>query len=218
MGVYERPGHHQRSGFLAAFLDDSRDWATGRSWLVLLPLIAYLAYALFRHITDGDYSSWFAGLSLGIHELGHVIMGFAPFFVTALAGSAAEVLAPIAGMVMFLRQPDYFGISVLGCWLSYNLFGIGRYIADSRDQFGVYVSIGGGEAQHDWEYILSSLGLLNQDKAIGGMVKLLGAGVGVAFLAWAGWMIWVMWETGKQGRRQKAEGRSKGNGKPMGSS
>jgi hypothetical protein len=218
MGVYERPGILPQPGPLALFLDESRDWAAGRSWLIRLPLVAYLAYALFRHITDGDYSSWFAGLSLGIHELGHVILGFAPFFVTALAGSAAEVLVPIAGMVMFIRQPDYFGISVLGCWLSYNLFGIARYIADSRDQFGVYVSIGGGEAQHDWEYILSSLGLLNHDKAIGGMVKLLASGVGIAFLAWGAWMIWVMWEARKQGRRQKAEGRSKGNGNLMGSS
>lgn len=176
-------------GKIGALLEESEEWAEGKSWLVRLPLLVYLAYAFVRYIFDDDYSSWFAALSLGIHELGHVLFGFAPFFVTALAGSAAEVIVPIVGMIMFLRQPDYFGISVLGCWLSYNLFGIARYIADSRDQFGVYVSIGGGDAQHDWEYILSSIGLLEQDRAIGFLVKLLAIGVGIAFLAWGGRML-----------------------------
>lgn len=194
MGVYERPGmsvsaRPPMSGWIGDFLRESAEWAEGRSWMVRAPLVLYLGWALFRHVVDGDYSSWFAPLSLGLHELGHVVFGFLPFFFVALAGSAVEVVVPLAGMVMFLRQPDYFGISVLGCWLSYNLFGIGRYIADSRDQFGVYVSIGGGEAQHDWEYILSSLGMLELDKVIGGMVKLLGTGVGLVFLAYGGWLL-----------------------------
>lgn len=194
MGVYERPGQSVSArppmpGWIGGFLRESAEWAEGRSWMVRAPLVLYLGWALFRHAVDGDYSSWFAPLSLGLHELGHVVFGFLPFFFVALAGSAVEVVVPLAGMVMFLRQPDYFGISVLGCWLSYNLFGIGRYIADSRDQFGVYVSIGGGEAQHDWEYILSSLGMLDLDKVIGGMVKLLGTGVGLVFLAYGGWLL-----------------------------
>lgn len=197
MGVYERPGQSLPSspalpGWTGELLRESAEWATGRSWMVRAPLLVYLAWALFRHIVDPDYSSWFAPLSLGLHELGHVVFGFLPFFLVALAGSAVEVIVPLAGMVMFLRQPDFFGISVLGCWLSFNLFGIARYIADSRDQFGVYVSIGGGEAQHDWEYVLSSLGLLEYDKAIGGIVKLLGAGVGLASLAYGGWLLLQM--------------------------
>ncbi|MGH9457029.1 MAG: hypothetical protein ACRD2J_05240 [Thermoanaerobaculia bacterium] len=174
------------------FLDDSAEWAAGRSWLVRAPLLAYLAYAFVRHVFDDDYGSLFAALSLGIHELGHLLASFLPFFLTALAGSGAEVAVPIIGMIMFLRQPDYFGIAVLGCWLSYNLFGIARYIADSRAQLGVYVSVGGGDAQHDWEYILDTLGLLRLDTAIGALVKLLAIGVGLASLAYGGWMLLVM--------------------------
>ena len=195
MGTFVPAGADRTSpprGWIGYLLEESGDWARGKSWLVRLPLLAYLAYALIRYSFDDDYASWFAALSLGIHELGHLLFGFAPFFVTALAGSAVEVIVPILGMVMFLRQPDYFGISVLGCWLSFNLFGIARYIADSRDQFGVYVTVGGGDAQHDWEYILSSLGLLEQDRAIGFLVKLLAIGVGIAFLAWGGMMLLQM--------------------------
>ncbi|HVR43463.1 MAG TPA: hypothetical protein VMS56_08455 [Thermoanaerobaculia bacterium] len=206
MGVYERPGRAAPASGMPApireLLDESREWAHGRSWLVRLPLLVYLGWALIRYLFDRDYSSWFAPLSLGIHELGHLLFSFAPFFVTALAGSAAEVVVPIAGMVMFFRQPDYFGISVLGCWLSYNLFGIARYIADSRAQLGVYVTVGGGDAQHDWEYILSSLGLLDLDRAIGGVVKLLALGVGAASLAWGAWMLLQM-ASGSGGARRR---------------
>ncbi|HEY0591231.1 MAG TPA: hypothetical protein VGE86_04450 [Thermoanaerobaculia bacterium] len=195
MGTFERPIAPKapaEPGRLTSFLDDSREWAAGRSWMVRAPLVLYLAYAVIRYFLDSDYSSIFAALSLGLHELGHVVFGFLPFFFVALAGSAVEVLVPLAGMLMFLRQPDYFGIGVLGCWLSYNLYGIGRYIADSRDQFGVYVSIGGGEAQHDWEYILDTLGLLQQDKAIGALVRLLAFAVGLASLGYSAWLLLQM--------------------------
>lgn len=195
MGRFELPIAPEASaapGRVASFLDDSREWAAGRSWIVRAPLVLYLAYAVIRYFLDSDYSSIFAALSLGLHELGHVVFGFLPFFFVALAGSAVEVLVPLAGMLMFLRQPDYFGIGVLGCWLSYNLYGIGRYIADSRDQFGIYVSIGGGEAQHDWEYILDTLGLLQQDKAIGALVRILAFAVGIASLGYSSWLLFQM--------------------------
>ena len=192
MGTFERPGTAGAAapaGRVAWFLEESREWAAGRSWMIRAPLVLYLAYAFTRYLTDKDYSSIFAALSLGLHELGHLLFGFLPFFLVALAGSAVEVIVPLIGMVMFLRQPDYFGVGVLGAWLSFNLFGIARYIADSRDQLGVYVTVGGGEAQHDWEYILDSLGMLRQDKAIGGLVTVLAAVVGLASLAYCGWLL-----------------------------
>ncbi|HEU5163483.1 MAG TPA: hypothetical protein VFV54_10085 [Thermoanaerobaculia bacterium] len=198
MGTLERPGVAGRIGETRPsglrppalwFLEESRDWAAGRSWMVRAPLVLYLAYAVVRYIADEHYSSIFAALSLGLHELGHLIFGFLPFFFVALAGSAVEVIVPLIGMVMFLRQPDYFGVGVLGAWLSFNLFGIARYIADSRDQVGMYVTVGGGDAQHDWEYILDSLGLLQLDKAIGGVVWLLAAVVGLASLAYCTWLL-----------------------------
>ncbi len=195
MGTFERPMQPQAavaSGRIAGFVDDARAWAAGRSWMVRAPLVVYLGYAVIRYALDDDYSSIFAALSLGLHELGHLVFSFLPFFFVALAGSAVEVLVPLAGMAMFLRQPDYFGIGVLGCWLSFNLHGIGRYIADSRAQQGVYVTVGGGDAQHDWEYILDTLGLLNADTAIGGMVRVLAFVVGLASLAYCAWLLLQM--------------------------
>jgi hypothetical protein len=201
MGTYQRPATMRAPaapGRAASFLAESREWSAGRSWRIRAPLVLYLAYAVARYIADDDYSSLFAALSLGLHELGHLIFGFLPFFFVALAGSAVEVLVPLAGMIMFLRQPDYFGIGVLGCWLSFNLFGIARYIADSRDQFGVYVTVGGGDAQHDWEYILSSLGLLGADKAIGAFVAILAAIVGSVSIAYCVWLLRIMFTSSSE--------------------
>lgn len=195
MGTFERTvpaGPSAAAGLLASAVDEARAWAAGRSWVIRAPLVLYLGYAVFRYAASNEYASIFAALSLGLHELGHLVFGFLPFFLVALAGSAVEVVVPLLGMWMFLRQPDYFGIGVLGCWLSFNLFGIARYIADSRDQAGVYVTVGGGDAQHDWEYILDTLGLLQQDKAIGGLVWLLAVAAGVASLAYCVWLLLQM--------------------------
>lgn len=195
MGTFTPPGATPLAppaGRVGAFLQEAAEWAAGKSWLVRLPLVVYLAYAFVRHLTDDEYWSWFGPLSLGIHELGHVLFGFAPHFVTALAGGGAEVAVPLLGMWMFLRQPDYFGLGVLGCWLSYNLFGIAHYIADSTAQVRVYVSIGGGEAWHDWEYILTTLGLLEHEKGIAALVTMLAFATGLASLAWSGWVLWQM--------------------------
>ena len=56
--------------------DDAMAWATGRRWAPRALLLAYLTYAGCRHLTDSEYGSIFSGITLAIHELGHVLFGF----------------------------------------------------------------------------------------------------------------------------------------------
>jgi len=172
--------------YLAAVVEEAEEWTIGRSWVIRIPLLLYLGYALIKHVFDPLYGTFlFSGITLAIHELGHVLFGWAPFFVTAFAGTGAQLAAPLATAWIFLRQPDFFGVAVAGMWLSYSMFNMATYMADARDRFLPLVSVGSGEAIHDWEYMLTALGLLQADKVLGGFTRVLASVVGLVSLAGA---------------------------------
>ena len=178
--------------FLSGLNQDLHDWVKGRSCLLRLPLLVYLAYCGFNHFKDHEYSSWFGGLTFGLHELGHVI--FRPFgeFISIAGGSFTQVAVPIIGAVMLLYSRDYFGVAVVGCWESFSLYNLATYIGDAQVQVLPLLSIGGGDTYHDWEYLLVKFGMLEQDTKIAGMVRFVGFLVLLASL-WLGiWCCYLM--------------------------
>ena len=176
------------SEFLAGLNRDLQEWCQGRSALLRLPLLVYLAFAGFNHVKDTMYSSWFGGLTFGIHELGHVI--FRPFgeFISIAGGSFTQVAVPIIGAGILLYQRDYFGIAVAGCWESFSLYNLATYIGDAQVQALPLFNIGGGDTYHDWEYLLVQFGLLEQDAKIAMLTRFIGFMVLLASM-WLG--IWV---------------------------
>ena len=85
-------------------VDDARDWARGRMWIPRAVLLLYLVYADYRLFSDPESSTMFSGITLAVHELGHVIFGFAGHFIGSLMGSGTQVLVPIIVMILFLRS------------------------------------------------------------------------------------------------------------------
>lgn len=169
------------------------DWARGKNPWVRLPLLAFMIWIFVRHLTDPGYDSIIAGLNLGIHELGHFV--FSPFgdFMTAAGGTLLQIIAPLAGAAMFLKQRDWFAISFAFAWLGTNFFGIAPYAADARARLLPLVTPGPGDPIHDWYYMLAQLGWLEHDEMIGGFFRLLGVlsmGVGIGF---GGWLLLRMW-------------------------
>ena len=101
-------------GWLAGRWRDAAAWAEGRAWPPRAFLLVVLAYFGWRHFTDPEYGSLFAGLTLGVHELGHLV--FSPFgeWLATAGGSLMQVAAPVALAYGFLRQRDYYAIAVAG--------------------------------------------------------------------------------------------------------
>jgi hypothetical protein len=93
--------------FFKKFIDDSVKWCKGKFPYFRALLLLYFVYILFRYLSNPDYNSFFNGLNLGIHELGHFI--FSPFgeFMHFLGGSLTEIIFPIIGILMFYFQKDY---------------------------------------------------------------------------------------------------------------
>jgi hypothetical protein len=161
-------------------------------WAPRALLLAYLAYAGWRHLTDSEYGSIFSGITLAVHELGHVLFGFLGEWLSVAGGSITQLAAPLAVALILFRQRDYFGVAVGGAWLSMSLSNLAVYVADARAEELPLVSLGGGDVVHDWNYLLGSVHLLPHDAQIAGMAHF-AAGVLLVASLWLGaWLCVVM--------------------------
>jgi len=126
--------------------------------------------------------------NLVFHEAGHVL--FLPLgrFMTVLGGSLFQCALPLALGVAFLRQGNAFGAAVCTWWAGQNLLDVAPYIADARAlDLPLLGGRTGAEVEgHDWEYLLTSLGVIHRDKAIGVSVWRVGLATMVAALVWGG--------------------------------
>lgn len=182
-----------------ATLAEAGAWCAGRCWWVRAPLILWLAVVLVRHLSDAEYQSLFKPLNLGIHELGHFV--FRPFgmFLSIAGGSLLQLLVPAGSLIMFYRQPDFFGIAVALGWLGTNWFDVAVYVGDARSQALPLVSVGGGEVIHDWHYLLQRCGLLNWDHTLQALCSAAGAGTLALAIAFGTWLLWRMARTPASG-------------------
>ncbi len=189
----------ESASWLAGKRDDAAAWATGRVWWPRALLLAYLGYAGWRHLTDPEYASIFSGITLAIHELGHVLFGPFGEWLGIAGGSITQLAAPLAVALILLRQRDYFGVAVGGAWLSMSLSNLAVYVADARAEDLPLVSLGGGDVVHDWNYLLGSLHLLAHDGQIAGLIRAAAFGLLAASVGLGAWLCVVM-------ARRKAEG------------
>lgn len=178
---------------LHALAEDARDWCKGRLWIVRAPLLLVFAWWLWHHWRDYEYWPVIMSLNFGIHELGHVLFSPMGKFMGVLGGSLLQCVVPIIGVVMFLRQRDYFAIAFALVWLGTNLFYVGTYCLDANDRLGLaLVSIGGGEATHDWYYLLETTGLLAHDTKIAWLLRAWASVTSIAGIALGTWLCVLM--------------------------
>jgi len=190
------------SSFMNEFLDAARDWARGRMWVGYALLLLILTYLEYVKIVDVTRWTIFYGITLGFHEMGHLLFSWAPHFITALMGSVFQVAVPIAVIVIFYRQEEFFGIATGGFWLSYSLAELSAYIADARSRDLPLVGFASQEdLEHDWNYLLGKLHLLNLDHFFGFIVRASGVVIGVASCAFGVWLVLQM--INKQPIRQR---------------
>lgn len=176
------------------FVSDSKEWSKGRfPWFRLVILIIFI-YVWIRHLNDPMYQDLFKGLNLGVHELGHFIFGIFGEFIGIAGGSIAQCLLPVISLLMFYRQRDFFAISVSFGWLATNFFDVAIYIADSRARELPLVSPFGGceDIVHDWEWLLTYMGILRYDLVIASIVRLSASLCMVVCIVWALWTLYFM--------------------------
>jgi hypothetical protein len=124
---------------------------------------------------------------LVFHEAGHII--FSPFgrFMTVLGGSLLQVLIPVIAALAFLRQDEKFGAAICSWWAGQNFIDLAPYIADARRLRMVLLGgrTGAEVEGHDWEYLLTQVGMLHLDGRLGMAAYGLGMIVMAGSLAFA---------------------------------
>lgn len=171
---------------------DAELWAAGRSPWARGILLAYLLYLGVRHILEPTYRSWFAGITLAFHEMGHLVFAALGDTMQLLGGSVLQVLVPlVAALYLLFRQGDYFGLAVGGVWLASSLWELALYIWDAAREELPLVGFS-DDPQHDWGTLLTRWQLLNSCDSIAFAVRAL------ALLIWLGsvllgvWLLWTM--------------------------
>jgi len=122
--------------------------------------------------------------NLIFHEAGHVLFMVFGEFVSITMGSGLQVLLPLSISVYFFlhRQPISSAICLM--WVGINLINVSIYARDAL--FMQLPLLGGDSVMHDWNYILSSLDLLQHTAGIanglfGLGVFVMGAGIALSF-------------------------------------
>jgi hypothetical protein len=138
-----------------------------------------LAYGLYDLAHPGR-GTLLDGVDLSIHETGHLV--FAPFgeFIGFAGGTLFQLIMPVTFVVYFVRRSDQHAASVALWWVGQNFGHIAWYVADARAQ--ELPLVGGGE--HDWNYLLGELGLLQQDHAIARAIVVTGVLLVLGSAAW----------------------------------
>lgn len=181
-------------GFVDSFVNEAAQWCRGKVWYWRLPLLIWFVYVLIRYLVSPEYNSILGGLNLGIHELGHMVFSLFGQFVGVAGGSILQCLAPLLGAINFYRQRDFFAIALCFGWLSTNLFSVARYVADARlMELPLVAPFGGSEnTVHDWNYLLSHLGLLQFDTYISFLIKCAAILSMLTCVLSGAWLLWQM--------------------------
>lgn len=172
---------------------DAEEWCKERSPWLRAPLWLYLLYALLRHALDPLYRSWFAGITLVVHEGGHLIFAAFGRTLMLLGGSLTQLLVPsFVAAYLLLKQRDWFGLTVGLGWLSCSTFELATYVADANK--GQLPLVGmGDDVIHDWDALLTQWHLLNHCDTFALLLRLAAGLLGLSSSGLGGWLLWTVY-------------------------
>lgn len=122
-------------------------------------LVAVFFGAYFWHYV-ATYREWhfIDDVNLIFHEAGHSIFQFFGMFVHIAAGSGFQILLPLFFSWYFFRTKQNLSGAVCLMWLGQNLLNVSIYAGDAT--LMQLPLLGGDGVIHDWNYILSAMGIL----------------------------------------------------------
>lgn len=126
----------------------------------------YFFVSILMQMLRGDNPWVFLDYAnLAIHEAGHLVFYALGFFAHMIGGSFAQLLIPLLLTWYFYAQRDWYAVAFGVFWTGQSLVNVSVYIGDARTQDLPLVQMSEA-ALHDWNWILSQLGLLHFDKVI----------------------------------------------------
>lgn len=149
------------------------------NFLRLALAFAAASYFLWHALSPQQWS-FFDGVDLIIHEAGHTIFLLFGNFLHILGGSLLQILVPLIFVSYFALTRQHFSSALTLFWFGQSLINVSVYVGDAAT---MQLPLLGGEASiHDWNYLLSSFGLLPHTAAIAKIIYSIGfLGLSCAF-------------------------------------
>jgi hypothetical protein len=126
-------------------------------------------------------------IDLVAHEAGHMLFSWFGEFIMVMGGTIGQLFVPMAFTAYFLSWKERFSAAVTLFWVGQNLFNISVYIKDAQAMAIPLVSMGGRDAIHDWNYMLTKIGLLRYDQLVGNLAYGVGLVTMIAAIIMAGY-------------------------------
>ncbi|MFZ3245411.1 MAG: hypothetical protein WA185_10070, partial [Candidatus Acidiferrales bacterium] len=124
-----------------------------------------------------------------VHEGGHLfVRWFGNQWIYIAGGTFMQLFAPFALAVYFAFKRHVTGTAFCAFFFFEQFLPIATYMADARAQALPLVTVGDSDyIIHDWNYLFTSLGVLNHDTQIAAAVRTLGW---LGMCATVAWLIW----------------------------
>jgi hypothetical protein len=115
-------------------------------------------------------------VDLPIHETGHLIFRLFGEFMMIAGGSLFQVILPAVFVGYFWWHEKYYSTSIVLFWVGQSIINVYIYAADSVVMQLVLTSgfTGSEGSFHDWNYMLTRLGVLESTKTIAGLIRVAG--------------------------------------------
>lgn len=132
-----------------------------------LPIIIFFSI-IFYDCLNSDWNIrafWIAFINTAIHEWWHILFSFSwNTFLHIAWWTIMQLLIPILIMIWFIKQRDFFWVSVIFSILSINLFGISFYCLDAIKWTAPLLKLFWDRFNyiHDWSYMLIEMWILHK--------------------------------------------------------
>jgi hypothetical protein len=146
-------------------------------WRTLADVVALVACAgaAVWVFAGGQQAFLISYVDLGFHELGHLLLGWAPGLVAPLAGSVVQVAVPIGLALYFARRRESYAIALLLGWAATSAAGVSVYVADGPVQALNLLGYG----RHDWAWVLGQTGNMGWAPMLSSGVRWFGVALAV---------------------------------------
>ena len=113
-----------------------------------------------------------SSVNLIIHEAGHWIFFIFGDFLYIAGGSLMQLIMPSLFIVYFFGTEQKYSGSLMFYWLAINFFSVAQYAGDSIVM--QLPLLGGDGAIHDWNQLLTTMGILKDTKIVADIIYTLG--------------------------------------------
>lgn len=135
----------------------------------------YFLWIASNPMMDG-FANFLSFVDLPIHETGHLLFGPFGQFIMVAGGSLFQVIVPLIFAGYFVWDKAPYSAAIVLFWVGQSILNVYVYAADSI--VGKLVLTSGATLSegsfHDWNFMLTELGLLSYTDSIAGLIRLIG--------------------------------------------